>query len=75
MKLQYKRKEKKMNIKVIKRRSIAEIVEVKREKSLKELVAENDKLIKRVDDQFNSIIAEIKVINRILKDKLEDSDK
>lgn len=61
-----------MKIKVLKRRSIAEMVEVKREKTLEELVAENDKLIKKLDDQFNSILTEIKVINRILADKIAD---
>lgn len=61
-----------MKIKVLKRRSIAEMVEVKREKTLEELVAENDKLIKKIDDQFNSILTEIKVINRILADKIAD---
>lgn len=64
-----------MKIKVLKRRGIAEMVEVKREKTLEELVAENDKLIKKLDGQFNSIIAEIKVINRILKDKLSDEER
>jgi hypothetical protein len=64
-----------MKIKVLKRRGIAEMVEVKREKTLEELVAENDKLIKKLDDQFNNIIAEIKVINRILKDKLSDEER
>jgi len=47
------------------------MVEVKREKSLEELIEENDKLIKKLDDQFNNILAEIKIVNRILKDKLE----
>ena len=61
-----------MKIKVLKRRSIAEMVEVEREKTLAELVAENDKLIKKIDDQFNSTLAEIKIINRILKDKLSE---
>lgn len=60
-----------MKIKVLKRRSISEIVEVKREKSLEELMEDNDKLIKRLDDQFNNILAEIKIVNRILKDKIE----
>ena len=60
-----------MKIKVLKRRSISELVEVKREKNLEELMEENDKLIKKLDDQFNNIIAEIKVVNRILKDKIE----
>lgn len=59
-------------IKVIKRRSIAELVQVKREKSLQELVAENDMLLTRIDAQFNSILTEIKVINNILRGKLED---
>lgn len=63
-----------MKIKVLKRRGIAEMVEVKREKTLEELVAENDKLIKKIDDQFNSILTEIKVINRILADKLNRED-
>ena len=62
-----------MKIKVIKRKSIAEAVEVKREKTLAELVAENDKLLKQIDDQFNSVLTEIKVINRILADKLRES--
>lgn len=64
-----------MKVKVLKRRGIAEMVEVKREKTLEELVAENDKLIKKLDGQFNSILAEIKVINRILKDKLSDEER
>jgi hypothetical protein len=60
-----------MKVKVLKRRTITEMVEVKREKSLEELVAENDKLIQKLDDQFNNILAEIKIVNRILKDKIE----
>lgn len=60
-----------MKIKVIKRKSISEMVEIKREKSLEELVEENDKMIKKLDDQFNNILAEIKIVNRILKDKIE----
>lgn len=64
-----------MKIKVIKRKSIAEMVSVKREKTLGELIEENDKLVKKLDDQFNNILAEIKVINRILKDKLSDEER
>lgn len=60
-----------MKINVIKRRSITEMVEVKREKSLQELMEENDKLVKKLDDQFNNILAEIKIINRIFRDKLD----
>ena len=60
-----------MKIKVTKRRSITEMVEVQREKSLQELIEENDKLVKKLDDQFNNILAEIKIINRILRDKLD----
>ena len=60
-----------MKVKVIKRKSISEMVEIKREKSLEELVEENDKMIKKLDDQFNNILAEIKIVNRILKDKIE----
>lgn len=60
-----------MKIKVTKRKSITEMVEVQREKSLQELMEENDKLVKRLDDQFNNILAEIKIINRILRDKLD----
>jgi len=60
-----------MKVRILKRRSITEMVEVKREKSLEELIEENDKLIKKLDDQFNNILAEIKIVNRILKDKLE----
>ena len=63
-----------MKVKILKRRSITEMVEVKREKSLDELIEENDKLIKKLDDQFNNILAEIKIVNRILKDKLERSN-
>lgn len=59
-----------MKIKVIKRKSIAEMVSIKREKTLEELVAENDKLLKKLDEQFNNVLAEIKVVNRILADKL-----
>ena len=60
-----------MKIKVTKRRSITEMVEVQREKSLQELMEENDKLVKKLDDQFNNILAEIKIINRIFRDKLD----
>ena len=63
-----------MNIKIVKRKSISQIVEVKREKTLEELMAENDKLLKKLDDQFNNIIAEIKIINRIMQDKLDRED-
>jgi hypothetical protein len=63
-----------MKVKILKRRSITEMVEVKREKSLQELMEENDKLVKKLDDQFNNILAEIKIVNRILKDKLERSN-
>ena len=60
-----------MKIKVIKRKSIADLVQVKREKSFSELMAENDRLVKKLDEQFNNVLAEIKVINRILSDKLK----
>lgn len=60
-----------MKIKVIKKKSIADLVQVKREKSLAELIGENDRLVKKLDDQFNNILAEIKVINRILADKIK----
>lgn len=63
-----------MKIKILKRRSIAEMVEVKREKTIDEIISENDKLIKKLDDQFNNILAEIKIVNRILRDKLERSN-
>lgn len=63
-----------MKIKVVKRKSISQIVEVQREKSLAELMAENDKLIRKLDDQFNNILAEIKIINRIMQDKLDRED-
>ena len=61
-----------MKIKVIKRKSIADLVQVKREKSLAEIMAENDKLVKKLDEQFNNILAEIKVINRVLADKVRE---
>ena len=64
-----------MNIKITKRKSISEAVEVKREMTLDELVKENDKLLKKLDDQFNNCLTEIKVINRILADKLNRGDK
>lgn len=63
-----------MKIKVIKRKSITEMVEIKREKSLEELIEENDKLIKKLDNQFNNIIAEINIINRILHDKVSKEE-
>lgn len=59
-------------IKIIKRKSIAQIVEVKREQSLKELIEENDRLLREIDSQFNGIIAEMRIINRILMDKAKD---
>lgn len=62
------------HIKIIKRRSIAQMVQVKREKSIAELVEENDLLIKKLDNQFNSILAEIKIINTIMRGRLEDSE-
>lgn len=58
-----------MKIKVKKRKSVAEAVAVKREMTLDELFKENDKLIQQLDDQFNDILAEIKVIQRIMEDK------
>lgn len=61
-----------MNIKVLKRRSIAEMVEVKREKTLAELVAENDKLIKKFENLCHGCLAEIKIINSILRDKIDE---
>lgn len=64
-----------MKIRIIKRKSIAEAVSVKREKSLEELIADNDKMLKKLDEQFNNIIAEIKIINRIMADKLNRGDK
>ena len=64
-----------MNIKITKRKSISEAVEVKREMTLEELVKENDKLLKKLDDQFNNCLTEIKIINRILADKLNRGDK
>lgn len=64
-----------MNIKIIKRKSIAEAVSVTREKSLEQLIADNDKMLKKLDEQFNNILAEIKVINRIMADKLNRGDK
>lgn len=64
-----------MKVKIIKRKSITEMVEVQREKSLQELMEENDKLVKKLDDQFNNILAEIKIINRIMADKLNREDR
>lgn len=63
-----------MKIKIIKRKSISEAIEVKRDMKLEELIKENDKLLKKLDDQFNNCLAEIKVINRILSDKLSRGD-
>lgn len=59
-----------MRIKIVKRKSISEAIEVKREMTLEELIKENDKMLKRLDDQFNNCLAEIKIINRILSDKV-----
>lgn len=64
-----------MKIKIIKRKSISEAVEVKRDMTLEELIRDNDKLLKKLDDQFNNCLTEIKVINRILADKLSRGDK
>lgn len=64
-----------MKIQVRRRKSVAEAVAVKREMTLAELIAENDKLVQQLDDQFNNILAEIKVINRILADKNNREDK
>jgi len=64
-----------MKIKIIKRKSISEAVEVKRDMTLEELIKDNDKLLKKLDDQFNNCLTEIKVINRILADKLSRGDK
>ena len=64
-----------MKIKIIKRKSISEAVEVKRDMTLEELIKDNDRLLKKLDDQFNNCLTEIKVINRILADKLSRGDK
>lgn len=64
-----------MKVKIIKRKSIAEAIEVKREMNLDELVKENDKLLKKLDDQLNNLLAEIKVINRIMSDKINREGK
>lgn len=62
------------HIKIIKRRSIAQMVQVKREKSLAELMEENDRLVEQIDGQLNSILAEIKIINTIMRGRIEDSE-
>lgn len=59
-----------MRIRVIKRRSVAEAVAVKRELSTEQLIEENDRLLREIDNQFNNIIAEIRIVNRLLADKL-----
>lgn len=59
-----------MRIHVIKRRSVAEAVAVKRELTTEQLIQENDKLLREIDDQFNNILAEIRIVNRLLADKL-----
>lgn len=61
-------------IKIVKRRSIAQMVQVKREKSLAELMEENDRLVEQIDEQLNSILAEIKIINTIMRGRIEDSE-
>lgn len=62
------------HLKIIKRRSIAQMVQVKREKSLAELMEENDRLVEKIDEQLNSILAEIKIINKIMRGRIEDSE-
>lgn len=62
------------HIKIVKRRSIAQMVQVKREKSLAELMEENDRLVEQIDGQLNSILAEIKIINTIMRGRIEDSE-
>ena len=62
------------HLKIIKRRSIAQMVQVKREKSLAELMEENDRLVEQIDGQLNSILAEIKIINTIMRGRIEDSE-
>lgn len=62
------------HIKIVKRRSIAQMVQVKREKSLAELMEENDRLVEQIDEQLNSILAEIKIINTIMRGRIEDSE-
>lgn len=64
-----------MKIKVLKRRGIAEMVEVRREQTLEEIVEENERLAKKIDNQFNSILTEIKINNRILREKLADEER
>lgn len=59
-----------MRIHVIKRRSVAEAVAVKRELTTEQLIQENDRLLREIDDQFNNILAEIRIVNRLLADKL-----
>lgn len=62
------------HIRIVKRRSIAQMVQVKREKSLAELMEENDRLVEQIDGQLNSILAEIKIINTIMRGRIEDSE-
>lgn len=61
-----------MNIKVLKRRSISEAVKVERKKTLEEIVEENDKLLEEFSKNLNEGLTAIKVINRILRDKIAD---
>lgn len=62
------------HLKIIKRRSIAQMVQVKREKSLAELMEENDRLVEKIDEQLNSILAEIKIINKIMRGRVDDGE-
>ena len=64
-----------MKIKVLKRRSISEAVKVERKKTLEELVEENDKLLDEFSKNLNEGLTAIKVINRILKDKLSEKSR
>lgn len=57
-------------IKVEKKRSLAYAIEVKRETTLEELVAENNRLVNEIEMTTNAIIDEIAVINRQIMHKL-----
>ena len=61
-----------MKIKVLKRRGISEAVKVERKKTLEELVEENDNLLEEFSKNLNEGLTAIKVINRILRDKIAD---
>ena len=70
-----KNKEPKVHrIKVERKRSLAYAIEVKREMTVEELVAENNRLVNEIETTTSAIIDEIAVINRQLMRKVGERE-